>query len=417
MPHSSPEQVGWISDSSEPAGEPSPSPRSTPTPRRSSPSDGRESPTSGTSPMSLTGGGSDSSASQRVVSAMGLHPTISSSWGGTRPGVLIGEPPPSTPVASPAKTSASQASDGASPENAPASPSPSLALWSDTDLPPSSSRTFRASSPVMAAAILGHSSVRWANSGMGGPTGFLTLATSECRSADGECSSSVSTLASILQESVPQRFFLSARAAAGILRRASRRGRELPSALESALLTLSRQVAPGADASTATGRRSSTPVLLTMREGKPGGGKGPLLSEDQSLTLATENGQTLFDGPSVRRLTPIETERLMGWPDGHTIVAGWPTKASSKPSTPRAGDRMTTKPKRNILSPRSSSTDERESSTRRPSRGARDSRPPLTQPDTDPVQLPPSSGPASVTTLASPSDSTPTDTDAAGTAS
>jgi DNA (cytosine-5)-methyltransferase 1 len=35
-------------------------------------------------------------------------------------------------------------------------------------------------------------------------------------------------------------------------------------------------------------------VLMTMREGKPGGGKGPLLSEEQSLTLATGNGQTLF---------------------------------------------------------------------------------------------------------------------------
>ena len=36
-------------------------------------------------------------------------------------------------------------------------------------------------------------------------------------------------------------------------------------------------------------------VLLTMREGKDGGGKGPLLAEDESLTLATGNGQVLFD--------------------------------------------------------------------------------------------------------------------------
>jgi DNA (cytosine-5)-methyltransferase 1 len=35
-------------------------------------------------------------------------------------------------------------------------------------------------------------------------------------------------------------------------------------------------------------------VLLTMREGAPGGGKGPLLSSEESLTLATGNGQTLF---------------------------------------------------------------------------------------------------------------------------
>ena len=31
-----------------------------------------------------------------------------------------------------------------------------------------------------------------------------------------------------------------------------------------------------------------------MREGKPGGGKGPLLSENESLTLAQGNGQVLF---------------------------------------------------------------------------------------------------------------------------
>jgi hypothetical protein len=35
------------------------------------------------------------------------------------------------------------------------------------------------------------------------------------------------------------------------------------------------------------------PTLLRMREGKPGGGKGPLLSEDMSLTL-TAVQDTLF---------------------------------------------------------------------------------------------------------------------------
>jgi DNA (cytosine-5)-methyltransferase 1 len=44
------------------------------------------------------------------------------------------------------------------------------------------------------------------------------------------------------------------------------------------------------------------PVLLTMREGKPGGGKGPLLSTDKSLSLSTSNEQLLFtptDNPIV----------------------------------------------------------------------------------------------------------------------
>jgi site-specific DNA-cytosine methylase len=36
------------------------------------------------------------------------------------------------------------------------------------------------------------------------------------------------------------------------------------------------------------------PVLMRQREGKPGGGKGPLLSNDKSLTLSGSNDQTLF---------------------------------------------------------------------------------------------------------------------------
>ena len=112
-----------------------------------------------------------------------------------------------------------------------------------------------------------------------------------------------------------------------------------------------------------------TAIVLRNREGKPGGGKGPLLSAERSLTRASANDQVLFTvdkqsgassdvaptlktdlahqmGPVVantvtarehkgwnpardvgngavqsgipRRLMPIECERLMGWPDHHT---------------------------------------------------------------------------------------------------
>ena len=98
--------------------------------------------------------------------------------------------------------------------------------------------------------------------------------------------------------------------------------------------------------------RATTVIVVRMREGKPGGGKGPLMSEDRSLTLATANDRTLFvfygnrvddvriqDGKintlqarmgtggnnmpmvattQVRRLTPLECERLQGFPDGWT---------------------------------------------------------------------------------------------------
>ena len=117
-----------------------------------------------------------------------------------------------------------------------------------------------------------------------------------------------------------------------------------------------------------------TALVLRNREGKPGGGKGPLIREEQSLTLGTGNDQVLFTQTSLaefgersaagqlraqggdagggseslvvantvtarehkgwnpardvgngavqsgipRRLMPIECERLMGWPDHHT---------------------------------------------------------------------------------------------------
>lgn len=61
-------------------------------------------------------------------------------------------------------------------------------------------------------------------------------------------------------------------------------------------------------------------IIMRLRERKPGGGKGPLLSQDKSLPLATSNDQTLFYEMKVRRLTPLECERLQGFPDGWTDV-------------------------------------------------------------------------------------------------
>jgi len=59
-------------------------------------------------------------------------------------------------------------------------------------------------------------------------------------------------------------------------------------------------------------------IIMRNREGKAGGGKGPMLGEDKSFTLATANDQTLFLETNVRRLTPVECERLQGFPDDWT---------------------------------------------------------------------------------------------------
>jgi len=72
---------------------------------------------------------------------------------------------------------------------------------------------------------------RWSNSGMGSPTECWTLNTSEYPSVVVE-----SSLSLVLETGeLPPRFYLSAKACAGILRRATKRGKALPPMLEQAL--------------------------------------------------------------------------------------------------------------------------------------------------------------------------------------
>ena len=92
-------------------------------------------------------------------------------------------------------------------------------------------RTSPASYPVKEDEILPPYFEGWMNSGMGGRTECLTLSSSEWPSDAAVCS-----LSDILETgTVPQRFFLSATACRGILRRADKRGKELPEALRLAL--------------------------------------------------------------------------------------------------------------------------------------------------------------------------------------
>ena len=61
-------------------------------------------------------------------------------------------------------------------------------------------------------------------------TDFLTRNTGECPSVAVE-----STLSQILEANVPKKYYLSVKACEGILRRAERRGKELPPMLKEAL--------------------------------------------------------------------------------------------------------------------------------------------------------------------------------------
>lgn len=64
----------------------------------------------------------------------------------------------------------------------------------------------------------------WQNSGMGSPTEFLTLSSSEFPKGADVCS-----LSDVLETgSAPQKYYLTAKAYQGILRRAEKRGKKLP---------------------------------------------------------------------------------------------------------------------------------------------------------------------------------------------
>lgn len=66
---------------------------------------------------------------------------------------------------------------------------------------------------------------------MGGPTGVLTLNSSSWRNGANVCS-----LSDVLERgNLPRQYFLTAKACLGILRRAAKRGKELPALLRRAL--------------------------------------------------------------------------------------------------------------------------------------------------------------------------------------
>lgn len=84
----------------------------------------------------------------------------------------------------------------------------------------------------------------------------------------------------------------------------------------------------GDDSGRATAYENMAPTLkvggrpayvVKERAGKPGGGKGALVGEDCAFTMLAGSGQALVpDEWTVRRLTPLEYERLQGFPDEWT---------------------------------------------------------------------------------------------------
>jgi hypothetical protein len=151
-----------------------------------------------------------------------------------------------------------------------------------------------------------HSTACWPDfqsSGITEPTGVLTLNTSTWRNGGSAC-----LLSSILETGdVPPRFYLSAKACRGILRRAEKRGKTLPTPLRAALMA----------------------AALKVGGGKPGQGYPAVAFADLADPVAANQGRTYtregtnnfrlsnvaIQTMQVRRLTPRECERLQGFPE------------------------------------------------------------------------------------------------------
>ena len=190
----------------------------------------------------------------------------------------------SLPEGSPAKTSASPDNALDLAVRALDSSGKSFAFLTNSNPDSSSSKTYLVYCPPTTDEILEPSSGRWLGGGMGSRTGFLTLNTSEWPREGAVCS-----LSDVLETTGAHlaKYSLSPKACAGILRRAERRGKKLPPMLERALRQVSSQ----------------------CEKDQRGGGKGPLVSEDVSLTLATGNGQVLIANPlGTKRRLDLDNE-------------------------------------------------------------------------------------------------------------
>jgi DNA (cytosine-5)-methyltransferase 1 len=57
-----------------------------------------------------------------------------------------------------------------------------------------------------------------------------------------------------------------------------------------------------------------------VRNGCEGGGKGYLGQQEKAFTISAIQDQNLYHNNIVRRLTPMECERLQGFPDNYTNI-------------------------------------------------------------------------------------------------
>lgn len=112
----------------------------------------------------------------------------------------------------------------------------------------------------------------------------------------GECPNAVvvSRLSQILEETPHPKYNLTAKACQGILRRAERRGKDLPKLLKAVLIRQSQGASPQERTEAPAPTEAPTSYAVCIRGGCDGGGKGALVQTEKSGTLGTGNDQTIF---------------------------------------------------------------------------------------------------------------------------
>lgn len=103
-----------------------------------------------------------------------------------------------------------------------------------------------------------------------------------------------SRLSQILEETPLPKYNLTAKACQGILRRAERRGKDLPKLLKEVLIRQSQGASPQERTEAPAPTEAPTSYAVRIRGGCDGGGKGALVQTEKSGTLGTGNDQTIF---------------------------------------------------------------------------------------------------------------------------
>ena len=142
-------------------------------------------------------------------------------------------------------------------------------------------------------------------------------------------------MSQILEVNVPQKYFLSARACQGILTRASRRGKKLPDLLQMALLEMIEWWGKILPTITGDHKKRITDYTAIAIERKTFSEQSfsSYKENDKCSTLKAKAGN-IGNGSEyliaektirwiVRRLTPVECERLQGFPDNYTNIGDW----------------------------------------------------------------------------------------------